>query len=362
MKKILILEPYYGGSHKLFLDGLRDHLNADFHQLVLPARKWKMRMQLSAPWFVEELKKLPESGRWFDSVLASTFVDLAMFRALVQNLSGWNPETRFCCYFHENQFGYPNRVMTGDLFQFGAINFNSALAADAVAFNSLFNRQSFLSSVAPILKKGADMDLTSLADELDQKSRVIHPGIDFESFPARPSTEATAIPVIVWNHRWEHDKNPELFFQTLNELQDEDVPFQLIVLGQSFNNRPACFQRAQKRLAERIVHFGYAPSRAEYLRLLARGDIVVSTADHEFFGIAIIEAVRAGCRPLLPADLAYPELFDKSCLYERGCLKEELMSRLQHPNSLTAEQSVAMTDRFSWDHLIKDYEEFLFGD
>ena len=54
MKRILILEPYYGGSHKYFLDGLQKHVRANYHLLALPARNWKMRMQLSALWFVEQ--------------------------------------------------------------------------------------------------------------------------------------------------------------------------------------------------------------------------------------------------------------------------------------------------------------------
>ncbi|MCW5209466.1 DUF3524 domain-containing protein [Desulfobulbus sp. US1] len=43
---ILLLEPYYGGSHKAFLIGLQQQLDYRFTLLSLPARKWKMRMQL----------------------------------------------------------------------------------------------------------------------------------------------------------------------------------------------------------------------------------------------------------------------------------------------------------------------------
>lgn len=37
---------------------------------------------------------------------------------------------------------------------------------------------------------------------------------------------------ILWNHRWEHDKQPDVFFAILFELQDNDVPF-LVSVGES---------------------------------------------------------------------------------------------------------------------------------
>ena len=41
--------------------------------------------------------------------------------------------------------------------------------------------------------------------------------------------------------------------------------------------------------------------RGEYLELIGTCDVVASTARHEFFGIAVAEAMAAGCAPLLPA-------------------------------------------------------------
>jgi glycosyltransferase involved in cell wall biosynthesis len=42
-----------------------------------------------------------------------------------------------------------------------------------------------------------------------------------------------------------------------------------------------------------------------------RGDIVISTAWQENFGIAVVEAMAHGCLPLLPDRLSYPEILPK---------------------------------------------------
>jgi len=61
--------------------------------------------------------------------------------------------------------------------------------------------------------------------------------------------------------------------------------------------------------AGRIDPWGYQEGRAAYRACLAWADCIVSTAHHEFFGLAVAEAAAAGCLPLLPPRLTYPEIF-----------------------------------------------------
>jgi len=361
MKRILIIEPYYGGSHRRFLDGLVRVIDADCTLLSLPARKWKMRMQLSAPWFIGQVAALGRERRAFDTVLFSTFIDVAVFRALAADIPGWNSRCRYCTYFHENQFAYPGVLDKYTNHQFTAINFTTALVSDSIAFNSSYNLSSFLMQCERYLAKAADMDLAALAGTLQQKSRVLYPGLDFSGVDhARSAAPGKSGKRIVWNHRWEHDKNPEGFFAVAAKLADEGVDFELIVLGQSFANQPVCFEQARRRLGDRIIHCGYVPDEDAYYRLLAGGDIVVSTAVHEFFGISVLEAVRAGCMPVLPERLAYPELFEDRFLYEDGGLYERLRELLLRPERLSEQDALRLTEPYDWRVLAPAYEQWLF--
>ena len=350
--KVLVLEPYYGGSHKNFLTGLATQLPFAFDFLTLPARKWKWRMRLSAPFFAG---KLP-AKRVYDTIICSTFVDVATLRGLGPS---WLADVPILTYFHENQFAYPVQVDDERDFHFALTNLTTALSSDRIAFNSSYNLHSFLQGAEKIIKKAPDMKM-DLLQGLRQKSSVLHPGIDFSELDnlTENAKNSSSPPIVVWNHRWEHDKNPEMFFQALYELDDMGEEFQVLILGQSFQRKPEVFGEARKKLNHRFLHFGYAEERRTYLRYLQKATVVVSTALHEFYGIAVIEAVRAGCRPLLPNRLSYPELFPAEFLYEDDSLVKRLQASLGK-ESIDPLQARALTDRFSWHTLAKSYAEWI---
>ncbi len=359
--KVLILEPYYGGSHKQFLDSLVKHIDYDFHFMTLPARKWKMRMQLSATWFAQCIEELDEKDRCFDVVLCSTFVDVAVFKALSCRIKGWNQNSKILIYFHENQFAYPIQEGASHNFQFNSINFHSGIVADSLAFNSEFNQRTYLKGCKRYLKGAADMKLAHCYDELVEKSRVLPLGLNFDALDkiTRKVSDDKSIK-IVWNHRWEHDKNPEEFFDALLALKARDVRFKLIVLGESFRYIPECFVQAEKDFEDHIIHFGFAKNRETYLNLLKSADIVVSTAVHEFFGISVIEAVRAGCFPMLPKRLSYPELFDKKeYFYKEGKLDRSLEKLIRNYQRLDKDEIQRLTEKFSWKNISGDYKQWL---
>lgn len=350
--KILILEPYHGGSHKSFLSGL-EKLPFQFELLTLPARKWKWRMRLSAPYYADKLREL---DRKFDLIICSTFVDVASFRGLAPQ---WVREVPLLTYFHENQFEYPTQVDNERDMHFALTNMTTALASDSLAFNSAYNLETFLEGIDKLLKLSYDMKLKNAPDLIRERSRILAPGIDFAAIDAAKRPEHDGPPVVVWNHRWEHDKNPEVFFDALLKLGREGVDFRLVVLGESFREHPPIFDDALKKLSDRVLYSGYAESRDDYGEWLKQGDIIVSTTRHEFFGMAVIEAVRAGCRPLLPGRLSYPELFPGEFLYAEEDFVSSLKECILTGKRLSNERALELTSAFSWDALLPAYKSWI---
>lgn len=173
-------------------------------------------------------------------------------------------------------------------------------------------------------------------------------------------------PLILWNHRWEHDKDPDVFFGALAALADRGLDFRVAVLGERYRRIPPAFQGGLDRLGDRILQFGYVPSRERYFEWLRRSDVVVSTARQENFGVAIVEAVRSGCLPLLPNRLSYPELIPSAhhstCLYEN---QEELVERLSEAVTFperfteTRRRLRRSMSRFSWERRIGAFDRVL---
>lgn len=321
-------------------------------------------MQLSALWFIEKIKALPVAERRFDALLCSTFMDLGVFKSLAHDIAGWNTEIRYLTYYHENQFQYPGYLEKSSNHQFTAINFNNAMISKGIAFNSEFNRTGFLDHVEKYLRKATDMKFSDIRATLYEKSVVLYPGLDF-SLPDSTKTEVNIPegrpPLIIWNHRWEHDKDPESFFNGLEKLKKRKISFQLAVLGQQFSQVPDCFANAARRLNDELVHIGYVADKKEYFVWLNKGDFIVSTALHEFFGIAVIEAVRVGCYPLLPARLSYPELFPEKFLYKKGDFSKKLAEVIINKETLEQDEAMNLTERFSWNSLKKQYITWLTG-
>jgi len=360
--RILAIEPYFGGSHADFLEGLRAASRHAWTVLALPARKWKWRMRGAAIHFAREAEPLARRET-FDLVFVSDFLNLADWRALAPAPLAGLPTVAF---FHENQLSYPLEAGQTRDYQYGFTNLTTCLAADEVWFNSACHRTEFLEAVARLLGKMPDAVPEGLPEHIRSKSRVMHLGADLKPLVAGRHQKPHEPPLtILWSHRWEYDKNPEAFFRILFFLADEGLPFRLAVLGETFRKWPTIFEEARQRLADRIVQFGYLPDREGYERYVREADIVVSTAIHELFGLSMVEAIAAGCFPLLPNRQSYPEIIPEpwhdTFLYSGDReLRRKLAALLRGKGPWDkVDQLADAIQRFDWSNQARAYDAAL---
>ena len=259
-------------------------------------------MRHSAVTFADEVRRLVSEGQRWDAIFCSDILNLAEFLGLAPRSVQLLPAI---AYFHENQLTYPVRFESERDYQFAVTNMTSALAATSVWFNSAFHRDSFLKGLAAFLKKMPDYHPTDIVERIRSKAAVYPPGV--EAIARRGDREAGPMRIL-WAARWEHDKNPEDFFEALKILKGRDIEFRISVIGEQFREAPEIFERAGHYFAEQIDRWGYQDNRAEYEKTLTQADVFVSTAQHEFFGMTAVEAILAGAYPVLPKRLAYPEI------------------------------------------------------
>ncbi|RKY11246.1 MAG: DUF3524 domain-containing protein [Planctomycetota bacterium] len=301
--KVLGIEAYYGGSHKAFLDGWIEHSRHDWTLLTLPANKWKWRMRHAAITFADEANKRTGRGQRWDVLFCSDMLNLAEFLGLAADAIG---RAASVVYFHENQLTYPVRFESERDYQFGVTNLTTALAATGIWFNSTFHRDEFLSALRRFLKKMPDHQPMDVIEQIRTKSAIYPPGINK---PPAPSQRKPGPMRILWAARWEHDKNPDDFFEALKHLKAQGTNFRLSVIGPQFREVPQVFAWAKDFFADHIERWGYQNPN-DYTASLADADVIVSTATHEFFGLSVVEAIAAGAFPILPRRLSYPELLE----------------------------------------------------
>ncbi len=155
MAKVWALEPYYGGSHQQFLDGLARHSAHDFTLLTLPGRHWKWRMHGGA---------LEIGGAGGGSARARRRPPGRLLRLGHARSAGVSRDGRGAAapraalaripaiaYFHENQLTYPLPPGVERDLGYGFKNLTTALAAETVLFNSEYHRREFLAAAEELM-------------------------------------------------------------------------------------------------------------------------------------------------------------------------------------------------------------------
>jgi len=355
--KVLFLESFFGGSHKDFALGFKDHSCHEITLVTLPDRFWKWRMRGAALYFADKVKNLSD----YDAVFITDMMNLAD----LQSLKG-KKIPPVLMYFHENQLSYPLAPRQQRDSNLSFINIVSAAAANKVFFNSKFHFTDFINAATRLLKQMPDARPEWMIEQIRQKTQVVYPGCRFETGDIDFKKKALEKPLIIWNHRWDHDKNFEFFFDVLSSVKEKNIPFSLALMGERFKKYPDIFRQAKEKFKSETVVFGYVESKDKYISWLKKGAIVVSSAIQENFGISVIEAVRYGCIPLLPDRLSYPELMPDDLhhkvLYQT---KKDFEKKLEdmiinYPAYLSVQKRLSQhMEQFSWEIMVKQYDDVL---
>ena len=358
--RLALIEPWFGESHAAFINGLAENLDLPCELITLRATKWKWRMRMSA-WILAA--KIAKIDPWPDVMLVSDYVNLPSLIGFCPRIAS----THTAVYFHENQLTYPLRKGTRRDFEFCAINVLTCLAATRCIFCSRQQMEAFIDGIPAFLRHDETIDSAEIVAAIETKSVVIPVGVNMKIFDdaRNRSPNRSGEPLrVIWPHRFEHDKNPDDFFSVLFDLAHENLPFEVSVIGRSNRDTPPIMDEARERLGDRIVEWGFLEGM-DYANALAESDVVVSTAWQETLGLAVIEAISAGCDPLLPDRLSYPEVLGKDLcekhLYQnKGELRRRLRWMMRNPDRVRATSNHhAEMERFSWKVVAPMFEKMV---
>jgi len=323
-RTIWLLSAYRSDSHAYWADGLTsDHPVFDWQVFELPGRHFAWRIRSNPLSWLDSLRKAADRRRP-DLILASSMVDLATLKGLLPELA----DRPSLYYFHENQLAYPILPGQVESIEPVMVQLYGALAADRVAFNSRHNRDSFLAGLRALMARMPDSMPPDLPERLADKIRILPVAVD----PIPPGRSKDPA-LLLWNHRWEHDKAPGLFADAVLELARSGREFRLALLGPRPGREPSELRRLRDALGDRIVAEGFL-DRASYRAWLQKSGLVVSAARHEFQGISLLEAVSSGAWPIVPDALCYREQYPPPCRYSphsSEALCQALADALDHP-------------------------------
>ncbi|XP_063196866.1 glycosyltransferase-like domain-containing protein 1 isoform X9 [Chroicocephalus ridibundus] len=355
---VLLIEAFYGGSHKQLMDLLQEELREDCVLCTLPAKKWHWKARTAALYFTQTV---PASTN-YRILFASSVLNLAELAALRPDLA----KLKKVLYFHENQLVYPVQKCQERDFQYGYNQVLSCLVADVVVFNSAFNMESFLTSIGKFMKLIPDHRPKDLEKIIRPKCQVLY-------FPVRFPDVSRFMP----EHKLAHLEKVIGVKSNGDAYRSEGLPGQQksrALMKTSDARRESGLREAQPGLCT-TQHEGppsplTAPARSgtseasestnpcqeeDKQHLTFNLGNISSGRDYQQRPLHVawphrwVEAVYCGCYPLCPKALVYPEIFPAEYLYSTP---EQLFKRLQNfckrPDIVRKHLYKGETAGFSW--------------
>lgn len=362
MKTYYLVESFYGGSHKKWIDQLVRNIDLNFEVFSLKDRHWKWRNQGSALQLSQDVNDFfKKSNQLPEGIIVTSIIDLNLFKNLLDKKLRDIP---FILYFHENQFAYPFQTNSETDMHYPFLNFTSALAADRCLFNSRYNKKTFLDGARSLLKRMPDYNQVSRVDEIESKASVLPLGLELNTQKIQKDFSGLSHEIrILWNHRWEHDKNPDSFFYAMKELIKDGLNLKICLAGERNKKIPESFNSFIKEYPNNVKS-SHLLSKDEYFEALRWAHFCPNTSTQDFFGISLIEAMSYGVIPIVPDRMAFPEHFESIEIGPKLLYKEDseildimksLMVREDLP--LISQSCQDISHQYLWNHLAQRYLE-----
>ncbi len=238
-------------------------------------------------------------------LIRQMFADMRVCTAITGYTHGshWDPTDEFRFIY------YPEMEMT---------DLSNLLAMNRVCVVSEYFRD--------VLIRNVSAWHPSAGEKLASKLRVVGLPINPSMIDAVHTNEKFDRPTIVFNHSFVPSKDPGLFLEAA-EWALERYDCRIVLTREANGTDFACdLERLRVRFGDRVQVCGTLAT-SDYFRLLWQSDIQVSTARHESFGVATVEAMYTGNCCLVPNRASYPEITGncQAALYES---REDLFEKL----------------------------------
>ena len=273
----------------------------------LPPRRMERRLLVSATWFAELLAR--RNVGHVDLIFASEALNLAEFLRLRPELAG-RPSV---VYFHDNQLPdaahrQPQNEEPTDL-----VNLNSAMAANEIWFNSLYNLRTFLSRASALVARHEELQIRNPMQSLTGKAHLVPPPIDLSAMQTMAFDVALEAPAGQFNSRSLLVDGRGADHATLEQA--------LASLNQHERNLDVQIIARSRDLPESLRPMALDErDDASHLRALLGASIFLAIRPDATSDDLAVRALSCGCQPIVPNTGVYPEIVPQP-LHER-CLHD----------------------------------------
>lgn len=120
---------------------------------------------------------------------------------------------------------------------------------------------------------------------------------------------------IVYSSRWDKEKRPDIFLKIAENVIKHDPSIQFIITTsassiRSNDDKLVNLLHKYINLYPNQIVLRENQTKTEYYKNLLESKIQINTADQDFVSWTLLESSLAGCRPLYPYYLSFPETLD----------------------------------------------------